>query len=138
MTKLELENVMRTWFPMCASNDLASLEFVEITEREQRGDFGVVVRLIIWEPAGEDKLSIRDVKEQDVFLDMPIECTLARLDIYLRALQAVLADVLASKQVEYLMPHDVVDFSALKLVRAQTADDFAKALRVKSRLGKYL
>ena len=130
--------MVRAGFPIRASNDLASLEFVEITERERRGDFGVVVRLIVWEPSTDDKLSIRDVKEQDVFLDMPIECTLARLGIYLAALQTVLADVLASKHVELLMPHELLDFSALKLVRAQTADDFAKALRMKSRLGTYL
>jgi hypothetical protein len=137
VTKLELENLMRTWFPMRASNELASLEFVEITEREQRGDFGVVVRLVIWD-SSDGNLTIRDIKEQDVFLDMPIECTLDRLGTYLAALEVVLVEVLASKNADYLMPHDLLDLSALELVRAQTTDDFAKALRVKSRLGKYL
>jgi hypothetical protein len=47
-------------------------------------------------------------------------------------------DVLASPEVDTLMPHDLLDWSALELQKAETVEDFDKALRMKSRLGKYL
>jgi len=42
------------------------------------------------------------------------------------------------EQLDYLMPHDLLCTDALKLKRAQTREDFAKALCAKSRLGAYL
>ena len=98
----------------------------------------MVVRLVVWDVGPDGAQSIRDIKEQDVYLGMPLECTLDRLAIYLAALERVLADVLETPQLETLMPHDILDLSALKLARASSVEDFEKALRAKSRLGKYL
>ena len=123
-------------FPLKGKNELASLEFVELSDRG--GDtYGVVVRLIVWDEI-DGRSSIRDVKEQDCFVKLPANCTFDRLVTYLRGMDMAMQDVLASPKVETLMPHDLLDWSALALAKAETAEDFDKALRMKSRLGKYL
>jgi hypothetical protein len=136
MTREELQEIFSSEFPLKAKNELASLEFVEL---DDRGDdaFGIVVRLIVWDH-NNDMLSIRDVKEQSCYLDLPDDCTFERLVTYLRGMDMAMQDVLASPQVETLMPHDLLDWSALDLARAETVEDFDKALRMKSRLGKFL
>jgi hypothetical protein len=136
VTREELQDIFMSEFPLRAKNDLASLEFVELSDRGGE-QYGTVVRLIVWDEI-DGKSSIRDVKEQDVYLDLPHDCTFERLVIYLRGMEMAMEDVLASPQVETLMPHDLLDWSALKLRKAETAEDFDKALRLKSRLGKYL
>jgi hypothetical protein len=136
MTREELQDIFMSEFPLKAKNDRASLEFVELSDRDG-GEYGAVVRLIIWEDAN-GTLSIRDVKEQDIYVDLPEDCTFERLVMYLRGMEMAMQDVLASPQIETLMPHDLLDWSALKLRKAETVEDFDKALRMKSRLGKYL
>ena len=136
MTREELQDIFVSEFPLKAKNDRASLEFVELSDRDG-GEYGAVVRLFIWEDAN-GTLSIRDIKEQDLYVDLPDDCTFERLVMYLRGMEMAMQDVLASPQIETLMPHDLVDWSALKLRKAETAEDFDKALRMKSRLGKYL
>jgi hypothetical protein len=136
MTREQLQDIFMSEFPLKAKNDLASLEFVELSDRGD-GKYGVVIRLFIWEDAN-GTLSIRDIKEQDIYVDLPEDCTFERLVMYLRGMEMAMEDVLASPQVETLMPHDLIDWSALKLRKAETAEDFDKALRLKSRLGKYL
>jgi len=136
MTREELEEIFAAEFPLKAKNDLAELAFVELSDRGI-GRYGVVVRLICWAD-DHGTLSIRDVKEQDIFVDVPDDCTFERLVMYLRGMDMAMQDVLASPEVDTLMPHDLLDWSALELQKAETVEDFDKALRMKSRLGKYL
>jgi hypothetical protein len=44
----------------------------------------------------------------------------------------------SSPLLQNLMPHELVDFSPLGLARAETFDDFRRALLVKSRYGRFL
>ena len=136
MTREELEEIFAAEFPLKAKNDLAELVFVELSDRGT-GLYGVVVRLICWADDHGTR-SIRDVKEQDIYLDLPEDCTFERLVMYLRGMDMAMQDVLASPEVDTLMPHDLLDWSALELRKAETVEDFDKALRMKSRLGKYL
>jgi hypothetical protein len=136
VTREELHDIFMSEFPLKAKNELASLEFVEISDRGD-GKYGVVVRLVIWDEI-DGQSSIRDVKEQDCFIKLPEDCTFERLVTYLRGMDMALQDVLASPQVMTSMPHDLLDWSALALAKAETVEDFDKALRMKSRLGKYL
>lgn len=136
MTREELEEIFAAEFPLKAKNDLAELAFVELSDRGN-GLYGVVVRLICWAD-DHGTLSICDVKEQDIFLDLPEDCTFERLVMYMRGMDMAMHDALASPEIETLMPHDLLDWSALKLQKAETVEDFDKALRMKSRLGKYL
>jgi hypothetical protein len=136
VTREELHDIFTSEFPLKAKNELASLEFVELSARG--GDtYGVVVRLIVWDEI-DGRSSIRDVKEQDCFVKLPADCTFDRLVTYLRGMDMAMQDVLASPKIETLMPHDLLDWSALALAKAETVEDFDKALRMKSRLGKYL
>jgi hypothetical protein len=136
VTREELQDIFMSEFPLQAKNELASLEFVELSERDG-GKYGIVIRLICWDEANGTR-SIRDIKEQDIYVDLPEDCTFERLVTYLRGMEMAMQDVLASPQIETLMPHDLVDWSALELRKAETVEDFDKALRMKSRLGKYL
>ena len=135
MTREELQEIFSSEFPLKGRNELASLEYVEIADRPD-GNFAVVIRLICWDE-NNGVQSIRDVKEQQIYLPVD-DCSFERLVLYLRGMDMALQDVLASKEVETLMPHDLLDWSALKLAKAETAEDFDKALRMKSRLGKFL
>lgn len=136
MTREELQEIFSTEFPLKANNELASLEFVELSDRGN-GTYGMVVRLVVWDKV-DGRSSIRDVKEQDCFIKLPDDCTFERLVMYLRGMDMAMQDVLASPRMESLMPHDLLDWSALALRKAETAEDFDKALRLKSRLGKFL
>lgn len=127
----------REAFPAAA--DRASLEFVEVVD--QPDAFGIVIRLIVWdvdEAAGVQ--SIRDVKEQQVHLRLPAydDASLARLGTFVRALVQVASRALAYPEIDVCMPHDLMQFGALKLAKAHTEADFVRALSVKSRLGRYL
>ncbi len=136
MTREELQEIFSTEFPLKAKNELASLEFVELSDRGD-GEYGMVVRLVVWDEI-DGRRSIRDIKEQDCFIKLPEDCTFERLVTYLRGMDMAMQDVLAGPQVETSMPHDLLDWSALALRKAETAEDFDKALRLKSRLGKFL
>ena len=110
------------------------MEYVS-TERLGEHAFGVVVRLVIWE---QDQ--IRDVKEQmiGIRLDAIDEARFERVTAMLRAQAQVIGEALATQSLDQLMPHDLLDFSVLELSRAETEEDFAKALRRSGRLGKFL
>ena len=122
-----------------ARDHRASLEFVEVNERD--GGYGVVVRLILWDVNPTTSVeSIRDIKEQDVFLKLAglDLASIGRMHELNAALVRVLAKALAHAEVETLMPHDLLDFTPLKLAKAKTTDDFVAALQAPSRLGRYL
>ncbi len=137
MTREELQDIFSSEFPLKGKTGMASLEFVELSDRPD-GNFAMVTRLVVWDVGPDGTQSIRDVKEQEIYLALPADCSFERLVTYLRGMDMAMQDVLDSKELETLMPHDLVDWSALKLAKAETAEDFDKALRMKSRLGKYL
>jgi hypothetical protein len=109
-------------------------------ESDQSGEpRGVaVVRLIVWDIGDGGKVSIRDIKEQEVYMGWPVYYEdRERVASFFVALNQVLLEIKPSVA-ETLMPHDLLDTSVLALKRATTREDFAAALRAKSRLGKYL
>jgi len=100
----------------------------------------VVVRLIVFDE-GEEGLVIRDIKEQQIYCGpAALYEDATRIDEMLYAQQEVLGEVLRGSvgPFEVLMPHDLCFFGVLSLVRSRTREEFARALRVKSRLGRYL
>lgn len=129
----DVHDVLAAAFP--AQGGLASLEYVETVPAEGDG-ISVVVRLVVWDIGPAGTKSIRDVKEQQVWFDLA-DSTKERLTIYVRALVAVLSRALAVANVDLLMPHNLLVSSPLKL-KAQTEEQFVKALSMRSRLGKYL
>lgn len=134
VTVAELDELFRARFPVRAASERASLEFVEVAPMGE--SYGVTLRLVVWDVDGET-MSIRDVKEQQVWFD-PRDSSVVRLTQYLKAYDYVASRALAHPEIEMLMPHDLFDGRVLKLAKAQTDVDFVKALSVKSRLGKYL
>ncbi len=96
------------------------------------------MRLIIWDPS-PDGTSIRDIKEQQVWLGKTEGLCPERLGAYLKGFVHVATRALGNvAKIETLMPHDLLITNVLKLAKPQTDYDFVKALSVKSRLGKYL
>ena len=109
------------------------------TEREE--SLCLTLHLVTWERGAEPgERQIRDLKEQQLFLG-PVSLLQRgdRLAAFLRGAKAALETVFESgAETETLMPHDLWRHDVLKLMRAQTADDFRRALLVRSRLGRYL
>lgn len=103
----------------------------------------VVVRLIVFDE-GDDGPSIRDIKEQQLHCGpAALYDDTTRVDEMLYAQQEVLGELLRGMTgndgvVDTLMPHDLFFTDVMTLVRARTREDFARALRAKSRLGRYL
>ena len=100
----------------------------------------VVIRLIVFEEGTEGPM-VRDIKEQQLYCGPPAlyEDT-TRVDEMLYAQQEVLGELLRGPidGVEALMPHDLFFTNVMTLVTARRREDFARALRAKSRLGRYL
>lgn len=103
----------------------------------------VVVRLIVFDE-GDDGPMVRDIKEQQLYCGASAlyEDT-TRVDEMLYAQQEVLGELLRGMAgrdgvVDTLMPHDLLFTDVMTLVRARTREDFARALRAKGRLGRYL
>jgi hypothetical protein len=136
VTREELQEIFLSEFPLEAKDGSASLNFVAVSDRSD-GKYGLVVRLMTWED-NNGKRAIRDIKEQDCLVELPEDCTFERLVTYFRGMDMAMQDVLTTPRLEILMPHDLLDWSALELRKAETVEDFDKALRMKSRLGKYL
>lgn len=136
MTAAELDAICREVFPMRAANDMASLEYVETTSS---GWLRIVTRLVVWNrDEATQTLSISDVKEQEVGVDVDDTTSPERVRVYMTALARVLAKVLANEAIVTAMPHELLITSPLRLQNATTVDDFEKALSAKSRLGRLL
>jgi hypothetical protein len=100
----------------------------------------VVVRLIVLDEVPEG-LAVRDIKEQEVYCGPgALYDDTMRVDEMLYAQQEVLGEVLRGPVDAFatLMPHELLFTDVMTLVRARTREDFARALRAKSRLGRYL
>lgn len=133
-------------FPIAAG--LVQLEVVTDTGGFAGGDGGddvpravAVVRLIISEER-DGLRSVRDIKEQQIYMGWPVLYDDAdRVAAFFAALGDVLGEIAeagGTEVFECLMPHDLLDAGALKLKRARSRDDFSAALRAKSRLGRYI
>lgn len=110
---------------------VVALHFVHTDSRP--GAVTVVARLVVWDRDGE-KLSIRDVKEQEVsFLEAGPGLDPARLKAYLTALRECVSLQLARCDPGALMPHDLL-LRPQAFKRGETVDDFRAALRKKLKL----
>lgn len=136
--RVDVSGRIAGYFPI--GSELVKLEVVagedEDDGRDEPAAFAVI-RLIIWDQR-DGLLSIRDVKEQQVFMGWPVLFEDGeRVAAFFAALGEVIAEI-PLEEVETLMPHDLMCADALKLKRATTREDFAAALRAKSRLGQFL
>lgn len=93
----------------------------------------------VWLLVMEDG-QIASIKEQSVaLLTGPVPLDSDRLANLIRGWAVVLREVLSSADVDPLMPHDVCGFtSAARLQKARSPEDFEKAFRARSRLGRLL
>lgn len=114
--------------------ELMGADHVAETEHGLR----VTVRLVVWE--GDQ---IRDIKEQELMMApraaYPISSE--RLAAYLTGWSAALKkvlDAMSPSVLDTLMPHDFAAPRVLGLRAAKTAEDFERALLVRSRLGRFL
>lgn len=88
---------------------------------------------------GTDGHSVSCVKEQQCWL--PVRDAIGSAERFMAFLQAqaqVLSHALCHEDVPEMMPHDLWFGDVLTLKRAHDVDDFARALSVKSRLGKWI
>lgn len=130
--------VLREVFPL--RERTFSYELAD-TEQPMTADGRITVRLMVWDEL-DGKMSIRDVKEQELFVfdlamlegDTPI---LELLRGWAEALREVFAKA-DPKKIEWCMPHDLGPGDAIRLRRATTAAEYRDALLKKSRLGKFL
>lgn len=140
VTAEDLHEIMREVLP--AGSPQCELCVVGALERDD--NLFAVLQLILWDlDAATGTRTVRDIKEQEVYF-VPESCrdSRARVAAYVRAWTAVLEETLTAlgdaEALAWSMPHELVHPSALKLARAETEEDFKKALRAKSRLGGLL
>jgi hypothetical protein len=117
----------------------AEVSYVEATRRDTK--VFVTLQLIMHESA-VPHAPITDIKEQEMLLGTeddvdPPERVRAMLEGWCTVLGEVLT-ALPRDELDTLMPHDLFPRSVLGLARSHTADDFARALRAKGRMGAFL
>ena len=104
-------------------------------------------QLLRWKRKSNAEREIEDVKEQIIPIQLPEAIPLERLQSFFEAWQIVLKEAFTALEnkggaaLDWLMPYDLFNyriFDAIKLKRAQTTEDFAHALRAKTRLGRWL
>jgi hypothetical protein len=133
--------LLRDTFP--ARSELASLEFVDAALRDERAVI-VTIRLVGWDRGEDGTLSIRDVKEQDVFVGEVEVLAHPLLGACVTGSIMALDQLFAQDDltwVETVMPADLLHpFGALlRLKRPRTAEDFGEALLAsRQRLGQFL
>jgi hypothetical protein len=138
--RVDLHARFSPFFPI--GDGLVRLAVIEADEElaEESEAAIVVVRLFVFDQH-EGGLVIRDIKEQQLYCGpAALYRDTTRVDEMLYAQQEVLGELLRGpvEEFETMMPHDLVFTDVMTLVRARTREDFARALRVKSRLGRYL
>jgi hypothetical protein len=134
----ELHEALKRIFPVRGVRTAEALhvELALADDAQPFGENGLTIRLIVSDLGEGGALTIRDIKEQDVFFpDVEDARAIAFFEGWARVAARVLAEC---SKVDWLMPHDALPTDALKLVRAKTADDFEQALKAKSRLGRLL
>lgn len=147
MTLEELQTLLEELFPV--GGELSSMQLGDSPAvhcqpagpKEREAGLRLTLRLVTWERNPESgALSIRDVKEQQCYLG-PVSLLQRgdRLTAFFRGICDALKTILeAEPDTAALMPYELWRPDILRLVRAQTADDFCRAALVPSRLGRYL
>jgi len=132
-TKNDFETFIVERFPIGGSAQHAELALAppDILIAKGGNDYQLRIRLIVYDDDG----SIRDIKEQDVFVGS-LDPSEERLGAFLEGFRAAFAKCDVDK-LEVAMPHDLVHFDVLKQKKAMTAEAFQKALSTKRRLGPY-
>lgn len=139
---MTLLQVFEHAFPV--TSERSHLELVEAALREDA--VVLTVRLITWEGAGESR-TIRDLKEQEVWVGKAAQLQDPRLAACVAGWRLAIAELFAQdhprwcESVDCAMPHEfVLPFAELlALKRPRDADDFAEALLgSKQRLGRFL
>ena len=124
-------------FPIKSRRGRGELSFISIADRST--GCALVVRLLTWDTAADGTLAIRDIKEQEVYLPLPVgEGALERLRCFLAALANVLTDALDTPELDTLMPHDLLITTPLRQLKTATREAYEKSLRARSRLGRYI
>jgi hypothetical protein len=137
---LDLYSRFAPFFPI--GDGLVRLELVELdgSPRHDSDDLALVVlRLIVFEDRGGQPM-IRDIKEQEIRCGSPSSYdNRERVEEMLHAQRVVLGELLRGPvdRFDTLMPADLLHTDVMSLARANTRDDFARALRAKRRLGKF-
>lgn len=123
--------------PLKVQTSTVDLAWNFLEPREEAGELVGSTRLIFWEVTRYGR-TISNIKEQE-HRWWPRGTPARKLNLIRSALQQVLGE-LRSNEVEALMPADLARYvqQLLKLKTAHTVDDYAKALRAKSRLGRLL
>lgn len=131
---------LRELFPL-ADHPTESRVSIQYVYPDEPGDVdwsNVTLRLVLWSNDNGSRC-VENIKEQPVsFFDGPLD---DRSRAYLQALCTVIREALqANAPCVSLLPVDFFKFRShpLGLKTPQTVEDFAAALRVKSRLGKWL
>lgn len=159
---MDLAALLYETFPV--SSDVFSLELVPESINpdtgevnggidDTRGHLRATFRTVTWDVDGEAR-SIRDVKEQDVFLLAEDYRDDPRLPAYVEGWAAALRFIFerhaeltaagalpqqARDALDWCMPSDLVHPGVLALKRPQTAEDFTEALlSSKKRLGRFI
>ena len=110
-----------------------------------RGDLLAVLHVVIYEVDADGGRSIHSIKAQQVLMvNHQHRHRDALLEPYLEGWAQVVREAFTAEALwdntetlalDRALPHDLVKPRVLDLVRPRTADDFARALRRKSRLG---
>jgi hypothetical protein len=134
MNLQEFETLLREIFPVGSTH--TSVEFVSASIREGKEPVLIMTLRLI----GFEDGSIRDIKEQELFVGPEGILEWYQLEIYFRgyaaALRQIVDNIYPSKS-SYCMPSDFFPRS-FELKKATTADDYCQAFLLKSRLGKLL
>lgn len=94
-----------------------------------------IIQFLIFDSDG-----IRDIKEQEIGLPSPLVGDLDRVRAFAQGHSEALRQVFESDSDKLggCMPHDLIWWGVLKLVRPQTPEEFTEALMTKKRLGQWL
>jgi len=161
MRAMDLAEAFGQQFPI--STEYYSLEFIPESVDENTGEvlggfhelasgnLAATLRFFVWE-VNDGARSIRDIKEQQVFVVPKAHVDDARVPAYFAGWAAAVrfvferhderraaGDQAASQRLDWAMPHELVFSDILGLRRPQTADEFTDALLSgKKRLGRLL
>lgn len=147
MTLEALNSLLCDLFPARGGTSTLELADLPAVQREPAGpkeiedSLRLTVRLVSWDrPDGSEERQITDIKEQSLYLG-PVSLLQRgeRLMAFFHGSHAVLQQLFDSGlNTDTLLPHELLRPAVLKLVKAQTADDFRRALLTKKRLGGWL
>jgi hypothetical protein len=133
-----LTELLAEIFPARTPDGAVELYAAE-AEEDERGDLRVSLMLAQFELSGESRL-VRDIRQQLVlFVPQAVrDEEEGRVAAFARALVRVLGQALQHPLARTGLPCDLVPAKALMLARAETEEDFVRALSARSRLGRFL